>query len=184
MLPIFAQPARPQTASAKLVRKPSGLHFHITTYSLKEPAISTGKEVGIDFGIQHNMTLSCGETIDVSVPETEAVKRNSRKVNKALVKNGRKKGANHRKRGGQLQRAYERQNNIKGDIAKKEVSRLLQENDFIAIQDEMIADWHKGMFGQQVQHSAMGSIKVRLKTSPKTHVVAREFPSTQRCPVC
>jgi len=177
-------PKETELASARLVRKPSGLYFHITTYCPKEPVVPTGHEVGIDFGIQHHMTLSTGETIDLSVAETAAVKRNSRKVNKALRKNGRKKGANHRKRVLQLQRAFERQNNKKSDKAKKEVSRLLRENDLIAIQDEMIADWHKGLFGAEVQHSAMGFIKARLKTSPKTHVVPKEFPSTQRCPVC
>jgi predicted RNA-binding Zn-ribbon protein involved in translation (DUF1610 family) len=60
----------------------------------------------------------------------------------------------------------------------------LKDNSLIAIQDEMIANWHKGLFGKQVQHSAMGFIKARLKTSPKTYVVPREFPSTQKCPDC
>ncbi|MEA4923515.1 MAG: zinc ribbon domain-containing protein, partial [Eubacteriaceae bacterium] len=45
-------------------------------------------------------------------------------------------------------------------------------------------NWHKGLFGKQVQHSAMGSIKEKLKTNSKVHVVARSFPSTQICPVC
>jgi len=48
----------------------------------------------------------------------------------------------------------------------------------------MIANWHKGLFGKQVQYSAMGFIKARLKTSPKVHVIERKFPSTQKCPEC
>ena len=48
----------------------------------------------------------------------------------------------------------------------------------------MIRNWQKGLFGKQVQHSAMGYIKRRLKTNPKTIVVSRSFPSTQICPIC
>jgi len=177
-------PDNAEYANAKLVRKPSGLYIHITTYSDREEVEAVGVAVGIDFGIKTSMTLSTAEEINISIPETKSVKYNSKKVNKALVKNGRKKGNNHRKRVHHLQKAYEKQTNMKNDIAKKEVSKLLRGNDFIAIQDEMIANWHKGLFGKQVQHSAMGFINARLKTSPKTHVVPREFPSTQQCPMC
>ena len=48
----------------------------------------------------------------------------------------------------------------------------------------MISAWHKGQFGRSVQHSAMGRVKAKLKNSPGTIVVAKSFPSTQRCPVC
>jgi len=178
-------PADAEFANAKLVRKPSGLYFHITTYSIKPDENKTGAVVGIDFGIKTNLTLDNGEELNVCVPETKTVKRSSKKVNKALVKNRRnKKSKNHKKRIRRLRIAYEKQNNQKGDLAKKIASKLLREYDLIAIQDEMIANWHKGLFGKQVQHSAMGLIKARLKTSPKTHVIEREFPSTQKCPVC
>ena len=177
-------PGNTEIANAKLIRKPSGLYFHITTYCDKEETALTGATVGIDFGIRANMTLSTGEEINITVPETKSVKRNSKAVNKSLVKSGRKKGANHRKRVHELQIAYEKQTNKKRDFANKAVSKLLREYDFIAIQDEMIANWHKGLFGKQVQHSAMGFIKAKLGTNSKVHVVARDFPSTQKCPVC
>ena len=48
----------------------------------------------------------------------------------------------------------------------------------------MIASWHHGVFGKQVQHSAMGSIKAKLKKSSRVIVVPRNFPSTQKCPAC
>ena len=52
------------------------------------------------------------------------------------------------------------------------------------MQDEVIHNWHAGLFGKSVQHSAMGYIKVKLKTKLKTYVVSRSYPSTQKCPVC
>lgn len=177
-------PKNAEIANAKLVRKPSGLYFHITTFCPIIDIPDTGNVVGIDFGIGHNLTLSTGETIDIYIPETKSVKLTSKKLNKSYIKNGRKKTKNHKKRQSKLQAAYEKQSNKKQDMVNKIVADILANNDFIAIQDEMIANWHKGLFGKQVQHSAMGSIKAKLKTSSKTHVVDRSFPSTQKCPIC
>ena len=61
---------------------------------------------------------------------------------------------------------------------------LLNEYDFIAIQDEMIHNWHSGLFGKQIQNSCMGTIKMKLKNSSKVFVISKSFPSTQICPVC
>lgn len=177
-------PSDAEISNAKIVRKPSGYYFHITTFCKKENVTDTGAVCGIDFGIGNNLTLDSGETINISVPESKAVKLASRRVNKDLHRNGGIKSNNHYKRKARLRRAYERQTNIKRDAANKAVSDLLKNYDFIAIQDEMIAGWHHGIFGKQVQHSAMGFIKAKLKTSSKVHVVPRSFPSTQKCPVC
>ena len=173
-----------EITNAKLVRKPSGYYFHITTYSEHEHKALIGEVCGIDFGIGNNLTLNNYNTVNVSIPESHAVKVASIRLNKAYHRNGNKKSKNHYKRQARLRRAYERQNNRKHDIANKVVHDLLEEYDIIAIQDEMIANWHKGLFGKQVQHSAMGYIKAKLKNSSKTIVVDRSFPSTQKCPVC
>lgn len=52
------------------------------------------------------------------------------------------------------------------------------------MQDEQIADWHKGLFGKQVQHSCMGLIKAKLKALPQTVVLDKWIPTTKWCPVC
>lgn len=171
-------------ANAKLVRKPSGYYFHITVYTAPEEHVPTGAVCGTDFGIKTNLTISDGDKYDISVPETHAVKVASMKLNKAYKRNSGVKSKNHRKRKERLRRAYERQNNRKADTANKVVHELLDNYDLIAMQDEMIAGWHHGVFGRKVQHSAMGYIKAKLKNSSKTIVVSRTFPSTQKCPVC
>ena len=43
--------------------------------------------------------------------------------------------------------------------------KILSSNDFIAIQDELIYSWHAGLFGKQMQYSAMGYIKAKLKNN-------------------
>jgi putative transposase len=177
-------PADAEIANAKLIRKPSGYYFHITTYSVPEEKAPTGALCGIDFGIKTNLTTSDGAMYDISVPESHAVKLASKKLNRSYKRNGNSKSNNHRRRQQKLRRAYERQNNQKADISNKVVHKLLDKYDLIAIQDELIAGWHHGLYGKQVQHSAMGSIKAKLKHSSKTIVVPASFPSTQKCPVC
>ena len=170
--------------NAKLIRKASGYYLHVTCFVLKEEIQRTGRAVGIDFGIGHNLTLSNGETIDICVPESKGVKLASNRVNQAYKRNGKKKTNNHYRRVKKLSCAYERDTNRRLSKANKAVHEILSKNDFIAIQDEMIHNWHAGIFGRQVQHSAMGYIKAKLKTNLKTYVVSRSYPSTQICPEC
>jgi len=177
-------PADAEIANAKFIRKASGLYFHVTAYLPKEDVKPTGKKVGIDFGIKHNITTSEGKTYDVSVPESKGTKLASKRVNQAFERNGGKKSKNHYKRVKKLRVSYEHDMNKRKDATHKVCHELLAEHDLLAMQDEMLSNWHKGYFGKEVQHSAMGTIKAGLKNSPKTIVVPKEFPSTQICPVC
>lgn len=172
-------------ANATLVRKASGLYFYITCYIPVIASVKTGKSVGIDFGIENNLNFSDDrEAANVYINETNYIKRLSRKINRCWIRNGKKHSANNEKRIMKLRRAYEKLANQKADLAHKIVHEILSSYDFIAIQDEMLVHWHKGLFGKQVQHSCMGLIKAELIYSSKTHVVNRSFPSTQICPMC
>ena len=170
--------------NAKLIRKASGYYLHVTCFVAKEEIKRTGRAVGIDFGIEHNLTLSSGEKIDICVPESKGVKLASKRLNQAYKRNGKKRTNKHYRRVKKLRRAYKRDTNRRLDKAKKAVHEILSKNDFVAIQDEMIQNWQAGIFGRQVQHSAMGYIKAKLKTNLKTYVVSRSYPSTQICPEC
>lgn len=172
-------------ANATLVRKASGLYFYITCYIPVIASVKTGKSVGIDFGIENNLNFSDDrEAVNVYINETNYIKRLSRKINRCWIRNGKKHSSNNKKRIMKLRRAYEKLANQKADLAHKIVHEILSSYDFIAIQDEMLKNWHKGLFGKQVQHSCMGLIKAELIHSSKTHVVNRSFPSTQICPIC
>ena len=177
-------PQEADITNAKLLRKASGFYLHVTCFVPKEQLKCTGRKVGIDFGIEHNLTLSNGETIDICVSESKGVKLASKRLNQAYKRNGRKKTSNYYRRVKKLRRAYERDSNRRQDKANKAVHEILSSNDFVAIQDEMIHNWQGGLFGRQVQHAAMGYIKAKLKSNLKTYVVSRSYPSTQICPVC
>ena len=62
-------------------------------------------------------------------------------------------------------RAYERDRNRRIDKANKAMHEILSNNDFLANQDEMINSWQAGLFGKQMQYSAMGYIKAKLKNN-------------------
>ena len=174
-----------EIANAKFIRKASGLYFHITCYVPKEEKHIPHRSVGIDFGISDNLVFSDGrEPVNICVPESKGTKLASRRMNKALSHNGNQKSNNHYKRKNKVRKAYEKDKNRRKDLANKAVHEILNNYDFIAIQDEMIHNWHKGIFGKQVQHSAMGVIKEELKNSSGVYVVSRDFPSTQICPEC
>ena len=178
-------PAQAEIADCKIIRKASGLFFHIACYLPKEEKILPPRSVGIDFGIKDNLTFSDGsDPVNVSVAESKGIRLASRRMNKALKRNGGKKGKNHYKRRQDLRRAYEKNTNRKKDLACKTVHDIVNTYNFVAIQDEMIGNWQKGLFGKEVQHSDMGVIKRRLQNSPNVYVVSRSFPSTQICPEC
>ena len=174
-----------EIANAKFIRKASGLYFHITCYVPKEEKHIPHRSVGIDFGISDNLVFSDGrEPVNICVPESKGTKLASRRMNKALSQNGNQKSNNHYKRKNKVRKAYEKDKNRRKDLANKAVHEILNNYDFIAIQDEMIHNWHKSIFGKQVQHSAIGVIKEELKNSSGVYVVSRDFPSTQICPEC
>ena len=171
--------------NAKFVRKPDGLYFYITCYVPKKEYVKTSKIVGIDFGIENNLNFSDErEPFNCYIGETEYMKRLSRKINREWIRNGRRHSNNNKRRKDKLKVAYKKMSNKRKDAANKIVHTLLNEYDFIAIQDEMIHNWQGGLFGKQVQNSCMGTIKAKLRNSSKVFMIERSFPSTQICPVC
>lgn len=170
-----------ELANANLVKKPDGYYLNVVCFINKENFKSqntNGKEIGLDFGIKTTITTSEGQKIDVSVEESERLK----KLQKELFR--RVEGSNNRyKTIKKIQREYQKQGNIKTDKANKVVHHLRQYST-IVIQDEQISNWHKGLFGKQVQHSCMGLIKKKLKSLPQTIVLDKYIPTTKWCPKC
>ena len=170
-----------ELANANLIKKPDGYYLKVTCFINKEnfkEQKKNGKEIGLDFGIKTNITTSEGEKLDVSVEENDRLKKLQKQMFRKI------KGSNNRHKTIMLiQREYQKLSNKKEDKANKLVSKLKQYN-CIVIQDEQIANWHKGLFGKQVQHSCMGRIKTKLKALPQTVVLDKWIPTTKWCPQC
>ena len=170
-----------ELANANLIKKPDGYYLKVTAYINKEnfkEKPSNGKEIGLDFGIKTNITTSEGDKICVSIEESDRLKKLQREMFR------RTKGSNNRyKTIKKIQRAYQKLSNKKQDKANKIVSKL-KKYETIVIQDEQISNWHKGLFGKQVQHSCMGLVKSKLKQLPQTIILDKWIPTTKLCPKC
>ena len=170
-----------ELANANLVHKPDGYYLKVTAFINKEnwKAIQTnGKEIGLDFGVKTNITTSEGEKFDVSIQESDRLKTLQRELFRRV------KGSKNRNKTIKLiQREYQKLSNRKQDKANKIVSKL-KKYDRIYMQDEQISGWQKVLFGKQVQHSCLGTVKVKLKTLPQTVVLDKLIPTTKLCPDC
>ena len=170
-----------ELANANLIKKPDGYYLKVTAYINKEnfkEKPSNGKEIGLDFGIKTNITTSEGEKLDISIEESERLKKLQKQLFRKI------KGSNNRyKTIKKLQREYQKISQRKQDKANKIVSKLKQ-YETIVIQDEQIANWHKGLFGKQIQHSCIGLVKSRLKQLHQTIILDKWIPTTKLCPKC
>lgn len=169
-----------ELANAKLIQKSSGYYVYITCFEYIKPEqiVKTGKEIGLDFGIKNNITTSEGATFNLSIPETERLKRLQRKLSRQQ-----KSSKNRYKTRLKIQKEYEKISNKKQDVANKFCNAILTRNDVVYMQDENLKGWHK-TFGKQIQHSCMGRIKSQLLRSSKTRMIDRWYPSTKRCYKC
>ena len=170
-----------EIANAKLIYKPSGYYIKLTCFEnitnkrIQKPI----KEVGLDFGIKTNITTSDNEKFDIRIEESERLKGLQRKFARQI------KGSNNRyKTLKKIKLEYEKLSNKKKDKCNKLVNYLCTNYSTIYMQDEMIAGWHKGLFGKQVQHSCLGQLKSKLICQPIVKVIDKSYPTTKLCYNC
>ncbi len=131
-----------ELANANLVKKADGYYLKVTTFinkeNFKDNIKKNGREIGLDFGVKSSLTTSEGEKIDISVGESDRLKRLQRELFR------RTKGSNNRNKTiNRIQREYLKLSNKKTDMANKIIHKLKAYN-CIVMQDEQISSWHKG----------------------------------------
>ena len=167
-------------ANARLINRPEGYYIQIVCYISKESNVkqSNGEILGIDFGCETSFTLSTGEKIDAKIQESEHLKNLQRKLSRQ------KKGSKGwLKTVSKIKIEYQKLNNKKKDLTNKTVAKFL-EYDVIVIQDEQLSNWHKSGHGKAVQHSILGSVKAKLKSSNKVVIIDKYLPTTKMCNIC
>jgi len=174
-----------EIANAKLMQKPDGFYIKVTTFQYpKGEVVQKEKKhsVGLDFGIQRNITTSDGEFINVSIGESERLKRLQRKFAKS------KKSSNNRnKLRNLIQIEYQKITNQKKDKANKIVNYLLSNYNTVVMQDENLKGWKSSRmkgWGRRMQHSVMGTVKAKLKLSNQVIMLDRMIPTTKMCLNC
>lgn len=176
-----------ELADAKLIRKASGYYVKISVMLPKEKRIPTGRNVGLDFGIKDSITTSYGDKYKCNVRETDRLKFLSRKLNRRGKKKNEKGSKLYYRCLRQLRREYEHIANARKDMANKIYHKLVTDYDVIYFQDEQIKNWHKGLFGKQVQSSCLGALKQRLvalEASGRSFKISKWEPTTKLCPQC
>ena len=175
-------PGDAEYANAKLMKRPSGIYLMLTCYIPKhEGDAKPGNkpDIGLDFGIKTTITTSEGEKYDISVREPERLKGLQKKL--ARQKKGSRGWYDTKQL---IRREYEKLCNKRRAKANQVYHDIITGRKLIVMQDENIRGWHKGLFGKQVQNSALGTLKAKLIANPNVLVVDRFFPSTRMCPSC
>lgn len=159
-----------------------GINYFVvlTCYIDKESKIKNNNICGIDMGVATSITLSNGTKYDISIGESERLKRLQAQLSR------KKKGSNNRyKTIKKIRKEYNHISNIKNDISNKIVSKLLKEYNVIVLQDEQISKWRQdGFSGTKIQHSVLGRIKFKLMQSDNVIILDKWFPTTKYCFKC
>lgn len=151
--------------------------------------------VGIDMGVSTTLTLSNGTKYDISIGESEKLKRLQAKLARQT------KGSNNRyKTIKKIRKEYIHINNKKNDISNKIVHSILNDSKIIVIQDEQIDNWKTTkeemktldqndkrkvkVTNVKIQNSVLGKIKSKLIQSNQVVILDKWFPTTKYCPKC
>ena len=151
--------------------------------------------VGIDMGVSTTITLSDGTKYDISIEESDRLK----KLQAKLV--SKQKGSNNRyKLIKKIKKEHIHINNKKNDISNKIVHSILNDNKIVVMQDEQLDNWKttkeemkalepndkrkaKGA-NAKIQNSVLGRIKFKLIQSNQVVILDKWFPTTKYCSNC
>lgn len=171
-----------EVTNAVLIKKPSGFYIKVTTFQELKEKTRTGNMIGLDFGIKTGITNSNNEKFNWNFQEPKKLKRTQ-----TDLENKKKGSSNYYKTKEKLNLQYEKLSNQKKDAINKFVSKLIDENDFVVIQDESIAKWKssgKSGWGSRIHHGILGGIIAGLKNNPTTLKINKWIKTTQMCSRC
>lgn len=171
-----------EVANARLLHRATGYFVQFVcflpkAYSQETPEAEK-KIVGVDFGCQTAFTLSMGEKITASVPESERLKKLQRDFSR------KQKGSKNRERAGlKVRKEYQKITNRKNDMANKIVYNMTK-NSIVVIQDEQLKAWQSGNHSKAVQYSVLGRVKAKLKLHNNVVILPKNYPTTKLCTNC
>ena len=128
-------------ANAKLLYDGYDYYITLTCYIDNEPEQNIEYKndiIGLDFGVKTTITTSNGDKVNVSVRESDTLKKLQHKL--ARQKKGSKSWYKTRSL---IRKQYTHLKNQKNDFANKIVHKLLTENKIIVMQNEQISEWQQ-----------------------------------------
>lgn len=168
-----------ELTSATLEQRNGDYLFHITTFQPRVEKRFPQKALGIDFGIDKQLTFSNGLDVREGVVPTKRIRRIHRELSRRRLH-----GRNWFKTNARLNSEYKKITNQRRDIRNKLVSKLVSTYETIRAQDDCMRGWQK-MWGRRIHASAIGGIMRALKERAHTLIeVPRFTPTTQECSRC
>lgn len=174
--------------NAKLLRRNNEYYLKICVLKEIKPHISCNKSIGIDLGIESNLTLSTGEKFNCKIEETARLKRLQKKLSRSKLIN-RRRTNNQAKTLVKLRKEYQNILNHKNDFINKTL-HYIDSYDRVVFQDEQIKSWKNlKPCRKTIQHSCLGTVKQKLimksQESPDRYIMLDKWvPTTQVCPQC
>lgn len=168
-----------EITNANLVRKHKDFYLMITTYQKIEDNVKPKMNIGIDFGMSRQLTLSNGIGVKYSIPITDKLRKLYRKFSRQI-----RFSKNWYKTLNKIRKEFDRLDNIKWDIKNKIVKCLKDNCGVVCYQDENLK-WMQRIYGKKMLSTAIGGIISMIDKNIHTSIeVDRFFPSTKRCCKC
>ena len=196
-------------ASVIVSREPDGRWYVTFTVDaeLPEPLPETGRAIGADLGVKDFAVLSDGEKI-ANPRHLERKAQNLVRYQRRLARK-QKGSANRAKAKAKVARAHRKVRNARNDFLHKASTRLVRENDVIAIEDLNVAGmtrrpkpkpdgnggWErngaaaKAGLNKSVIDAGLGEFRRQLEYKCERHgrallVIDRWYPSSKTCSAC
>lgn len=186
---VFSRPLPNRPSSVTIIKDTTGRYFASFVVEVPEQIASqTDKSCGIDLGLTHFCILSAGEKIENPRLHKKML-RKIKKANRRLAKA--KKDSNRRKkRKLRLAKLHARVKDQRKDFLHKLTTRLVAENQSLAIEDLNVSGMVKNRkLSRAISDAGWAKFKTMLQAKCDRHgrdltIVDRWYPSSQVCSCC
>ncbi|MHA2274035.1 MAG: RNA-guided endonuclease InsQ/TnpB family protein [Candidatus Hodarchaeales archaeon] len=173
-------PSDGEFANAHLILRHGDYYLHVTTYQPKEnQPVPPFRVIGLDFGLNHQLTFSNGLALDFQICFPKRLRRLYQVFSRT------KKGSkNHYKAKQRLLKAFQQQTNRKTDLRNQLVGYLKRHYAIVCFQNDPFPAWQR-LWGKKMLNLSLGAMKQILKErigSPRE--VSLSFASSQWCSGC
>ena len=181
----LSRPIIGKIKNCTIKREVDGWYVIFTVETTNTLLPKTGKQIGIDVGIESFATLSDGTQIE-NHKFSQSLHKKLRAAQRRVSR--RKKGSNCRlKAVKQLSKIHLKIKNQRNDFTHKLSTKLVSENDLIAIEKLKINQMVKGLFSKQIHDAAWSSffhkLKYKAENAGKSVIEVNPNGTSQTC-VC
>ena len=183
-------PAGIDPTSVTVTRDPAGRWFVTFHVDMPDPTprAATGQSVGVDVGLTHFAALSSGEKVP-HPRDWERYERQLKRWQRRLARCQRG-SANRAKRAVKAARAHARVADARRDFLHKISTRLIRENDLIAVEDLNVRGMVRNRrLARAISCTGWAEFRSMLEYKAQRHgrtvvAVDRWYPSSKTCSAC